>query len=202
MLPDYASPQAGGTAVGDMTPQWGSTGVVIGYYDSQSNEIFAIYDLAGNLQKELKQENNNLGFLHYLWVNDGQQEYLAIRGTDQWSLYDPKVDKSSAFKGQLEGYSLLAPKGNILRDDGNQSWEFVPTNGQAQALNDCFIDYTKVSIAISPDGEQAACYQPAENVVSIYTKTGLLAQQLPADEIHFLGMSWGPMGWRIAQSAS
>jgi len=198
VLPDYGSPQAGGTAIGDMTPLWGSAGIVVGYYDSHSTETYALYDLAGNLQQKLN-NHNDYSYLNYAWVDDGQNEYLGLRNAQGWSLYDLKVGKMVAIDGQIEGYSLQSANGNVLHINENNNWEFVAVNGRSLELSDCFADYTaKVSVALSSDTEQAACYQSAENIVSIYNKNGLLTQlRLDADTLW--GMAWSSMGWRLVR---
>ena len=202
ILPDYASPQGGGTAIGDMVPQWGTAGIVIGYYGPDNQEIYAIYDLAGKLQQELKSERHTF-FPVYGWVNDGQQDYLGLRDMSGWSFYDTKTGKNKLFDGQIEGYSLLTPKGNALRVNENGNWVLVDSKNHTQELTDCRFDEYPLSgiIALSPNGERAACYQSAENLVSIYTEAGLLTQLL-LDKNTLLGMSWASMGWRIVRSTS
>lgn len=207
-LPDYGSPQAGGTPIGDMTPQWGKAGLVVGYLGSAERQTYAVYDLSGKLLRELT-EDSEPSFPGYVWVDDGQQQYLgtkheSTKGSSGWSFYDIKTGQNVSLGGQIEGYSPLATKGITLRVSDTGNWEYVSPEQTPQEFTDCYyLDGPNyIPFAIAPDGQTVACVSLPGNVdnsVTIYDKAGAIVQLSLGKNLVF-GMSWGKLGWRITQN--
>lgn len=197
-ITNYGTPDAGGTALGDMTFFWTDAGLVVGYlgYDEE-HFAYMLYDLSGKLLSETNTPNDRSGTRLTGWVSDGTQNFLGIHTIDGWTLYDLRTGKDVPLKGVVEAYNPLSPEGAALRVDTDNIWELVTASNSTEQLTSCYAE--DMGIAVSPDGQMAACTDSANQAVDIYNASGLVTT-LPIGDKGLLGISWGNLAWRVNPS--
>jgi hypothetical protein len=198
-LPNYGDPGTGGTTVGHMIPMWGKPGIFVSY---SGNTV--IFDLFGNQLFELGKDRDNALFR---WITDGPQTYFGTKvdSSKPWELYNVKTGEQVPYEGHIEQYSPLAPSGFSLRVRVNEYsyWELVTPAPSATTLELCgsaFVDIESTLLAISPDGQLVACTDGGywTDDVVIYGAGGIITR-IPLHDKTLMGLTWGPIAWRIAR---
>ena len=201
-LPNYDSPQAGGTPIGDIHPLWTSMGITFGYAASTGFH-WLTFDLSGKILSEIDSKPVDIDNYFIEPVNNGQQTYLGIGNTGHWVLFDVATGRSVGFNGLMQAYNAHSPLGGSLRRDQNNQWAFLTASQPAQPLLTCYGLITgnayHVAVTISPDGTQTACatsHDGVDDAVDVYDLAGSVTS-IALSNNKLLGLVWGDLAWHF-----